>query len=510
MTVALATLPSTLDWNQSHEQSAQNYPVLLAMMRGLTRLGANHVVGPDLAESWTVETLASGEQRYTFQLVQGLTWSDGVTPFRAQDFVFGWRRAALGADGAELLDVVGAEALRAAPSDEAARAGFGVKALGEHTLEVTLRGARSYFLSRLANVYPYFPAPSAVLEGLDEAAVQRFFNEPKPGQPLVLGAFRPTRWDRVGQTLSLERNPHHVGEGGVEHLEIRQGDLGALLYETCAVDFLFVDEPVQLLKPPADLQGSALLSTYWLGFNTTTVPRELRLALAHAIDSEALVASLRGLVKGSRPARSFLPPELPGALSRDDARLAALPFHDAALARRELDALSPVRELTLLVRGSGSFLPEATLAEGLRRQLAPLGVRLRVVTTSNFSQDVKEADGTLRFDLFLKRTGADYAHPHSLLTPFQSHGNHYTDWQKLEGGDLVRRFEAKLAEGAAAEDPALRASRYFEAEQVLLSDAVAAVPLFHPSRFFRTRAYLGGLTVDPFNFLSLRALRVEK
>ena len=41
------------------------------------------------------------------------------------------------------------------------------------------------------------------------------------------------------------------------------------------------------------------------------------------------------------------------------------------------------------------------------------------------------------------------------------------------------------------------------------AEGVVAVPLFHPSRFFRTRAYLGGLTVDPFNFLTLRGLHVE-
>jgi peptide/nickel transport system substrate-binding protein len=33
-------------------------------------------------------------------------------------------------------------------------------------------------------------------------------------------------------------------------------------------------------------------------------------------------------------------------------------------------------------------------------------------------------------------------------------------------------------------------------------------PLYHPDRYFRSRPWLRGLTVDPFNFLSLAELRL--
>jgi len=512
VTIALPSLPNTLDWSQSHEQSAQNYPALLAMMRGLTTLDAENAVKPGLAASWEVSLTAEGKQVYVFHLAPGVVWSDGKSPLRAHDFVFAWRRALLGADGAELEDLDGASTWRTARTPEAAEA-LGVKALDDQTLQVTLRGPRGYFLSRMANVYPYFPAPSFELEGKSEAEVQKYFNEPANGRPLVLGAFRVTAWDRVGQRLELEANPFYSEKpatGAVAKLVLLQSELGSLMYEQCNVDFLFFDDPSQLARPPADLASAKLLSTYWLGFNTTKLPLKLRTAIAHAIDRQALVGGLSGLVPNPRIAKAFLPPEMPSALADADPRLAQLPSADAAKAKAELAEAGPLpKELTLLVRGTGSFLPETALAEGLRRQLKAVGLEVKIITTSNFSNDVKEADGTLRYDLFLKRTGADYAHPNTLLTPFQSGGNHYTDWQKLEGGAAIAKFEKLLAEGAGEQDDAKRAQLYFDAQQVLLGEQVAAVPLYFPNRYFRKRTWLEGLSVDPFNFLTFRAMRVN-
>jgi peptide/nickel transport system substrate-binding protein len=291
-------------------------------------------------------------------------------------------------------------------------------------------------------------------------------------------------------------------------LVLLQSELGSLMYEQCNVDFLFFDDPSQ--RAPADLTSARLLSTYWLGFNTTKVPLKLREAIAHAVDRQALFAGLSGLIPNPRVAKAFLPPEMPGAVPDSDPRLAQFPGTDLVKAKALLAEAGPLpAELTLLVRGTGSFLPETALAEGLRRQLEPLGLKLKIVTTSNFSNDVKEADGTLRYDLFLKRTGADYAHPHTLLTPFQAGGNHYTDWQKLDGGAAIAKFEKLLAAGAAEADDAKRTQLYLDAQQVLLTEQVAVVPLYFPNRSFRKRAWLTGLSVDPFNFLTFRAMRVD-
>ena len=69
-------------------------------------------------------------------------------------------------------------------------------------------------------------------------------------------------------------------------------------------------------------------------------------------------------------------------------------------------------------------------------------------------------------------------------------------------------FEALLEAGAAESDPAARTQDYFEAQRLLVTEAAAVLPLFHPVRSYRVRPWLSGLTVDPFNFLTLSGLEV--
>ena len=78
-----------------------------------------------------------------------------------------------------------------------------MEALDAHTLRVTLARPRSYFLARLANVYLFFPAPSADLAGKSDEAVRDYFDRPRDGRPLALGPYRVERWDRAGERVRL-------------------------------------------------------------------------------------------------------------------------------------------------------------------------------------------------------------------------------------------------------------------------------------------------------------------
>jgi peptide/nickel transport system substrate-binding protein len=519
VTVAISAPLLTLDWSRSHEAAFQNYPVLLAMMHGLTKLGPDFQPQPQLADSWDVALTGDSppKQVYTFHLKKGVVWSDGKTPLRAQDFVFAWRRAVIGADAAEMVDLDGAEAALAASKagtgvDEVLQK-LGVEAVDDATLKVTLKGPRSYFLSRVAYVYPYFPAPSADLEGKTEDEIHRYFDEPQPGKPLVLGAFQLGNWDRVAQKVELIANPSDAwkpASGAVKKLILITAELSPLMYDQCRVDFLYLDDASALSHPPSDMQTSRLLSVYWLGFNTTKVPLPLRHAITNAIDRPALMKALSGMIPAPRAARGFLPPEMPGALAENDARLDTLPAFDLEKSKADLkEAGYNGEELTLLVRSNGSFMPEMALAQGIRRQLEAAGVKVTLVSTANLTNDIKDGDGTLRHHLFLKRTGADYAHPHTLLTVFLRNGNHYTDWQKLDGGGQVDKFEALLAKGAGESDAKAMTETYAQAQQLLQSDEAVALPIYYPNRYYRRRPWIEGLSIDAFNFLTFADLRLK-
>jgi ABC-type oligopeptide transport system substrate-binding subunit len=513
VTIAISSLPNTLDWNESHESSFQNYPALLAMMQGLTTLAADGSVQPGLAASWDVR-VEGGKQLYAFHLRPDAVWSDGTTKVTATDFVTGWRRALLGHEPADLLDLDGAREVVTARSQgaptEALLAKVGVKALDDATLEVTLTSPRTYFLSRLATVYTFFPAPTAALQGKDARALKRYFDEPDGTHPLVTGEYVPLKWDRVGQKIDLQRNPHFRGPvhpRAVQRLTLLQAALAPVLYAQCRVDFLFQDDPSAVLNPStglgasgSDIARSPLMSIYWLGFNTTKVPLPLRRAIAQSLDREKLID---GLLPHARLATSFLPEPMPGATTE---RLA--PSFDVEAARKAIAEAGDPGELTLLVR-TGTFIPELGIADAIRRQLEAVGLKVRIVTTTNFTNDIKSKDGVLRHHLFLRRTGSDYAHPQTLLTPLQASGNHYTDWQKLEGGAAQARFQALLDEGAAQTDPEQMHATFAKAQRIVLDEQVVLVPLYFPDRYFLKRPWLEGLGVDAFNFLTYRGAHFQ-
>ena len=520
--LSVPSLPNTLDWSRSREQSAGNYPVIQAMMRGLTRLEPDtHAPVPDLALSWEVTPDEAGRPVYRFLLRDDLRWSDGVHPLRARDFVVGWKRALLGYEPAALLDLHGAEEVLAAREDldappevreariASALEKVGVREVSPRVLEVRLAGPRSHFLSRLATSYVFYPVPSFDLEGRSEREIQRYFDEPDGIHPHVLGRFRVTSYDRVAQVLRMEANPHWEGDaGGVERLVLVQAELAQLLYGQCKLDFLFLDDLRALPGVPAEeRQRAELLSVYWLGMNTRTLSLPLRKAIGAALEPQALA---RALIPEVRVARTFLPPELPGGIPPGTPGTGGFPRFDPEAARRWVaQAPDADRTLTLLVRGGGTFLPELSLADGVRRQLAAIGLRVEVIATSSFAADIRAPDGRIRHDLFLRRTGADYAHPQTFFTLFAPGGTHFTEWHQLENGAAIREFQTALEAIAEQETEEARTLAATRAQAMLLDTHAVAVPLFFPDRYFQRRAHVQGLSVDPFNFLTFRTLRLE-
>ncbi|HYO52086.1 peptide ABC transporter substrate-binding protein [Archangium sp.] len=522
--VVVPAMPTTLDWSYSDPNSWANYPVMLATQRGLTTLAPDHSVQPGLAERWERSRTASSQEVYTFHLRQDVRWSDGVTPLTAQDFVIGWHRALQGRERGELADLVGAETVLAlqekgaSPEElKAALARTGVEALGPHTLRVTLARPRSYFLARLANVYLFFPAPSAFLADRSEEEVRDYFDRPREGHPLALGPYRVESWDRAGERVRLVHNPHSAfqpplgpGERPAPVLTLLKSEIGPALYERGRVDFVFVDSAVALQgRRPDDLQREPLLSTYFLAFNTERPPLdrpEVRRAIARAIDREAL---MKGLLPAARPSHVFLPPELPGAASPEEA--ARLPHFSPDRARAELAGVPGLdRPLRLVFRAGDSFVPEVAIAERLAAQLAAVGVRVTLDARSDFSAEVarRTAEGPRAYDLYLRRMGADYAHPNTFFTLFERNGLHQTGWETQRGGEPMDRFEQLLDAADAEPDEARSRALYAQAQAVLLDEMAVIAPLYHPDRYFRTRASLLGVDVDPFNFLSLRELRL--
>lgn len=522
--IIVPAMPTTLDWSYSDPASWSNYPVMLATQKGLTTLGADNSVQPGLAERWDRERDAQGHEVYTFHLRQDVKWSDGTTPLTAQDFVFGWRRAMLGRERGEMAEIVGArqavelqEHGASAEQVQAALARTGVEALDSHTLRVTLERPRSYFLARLANVYLFFPAPSAELAGKSDEEIRDYFDRPRDGRPLSLGPFRVERWDRAGERVRLVHNPASAfqpplepGERPAPVVTLMKSEIGSALYERGRVDFVFIDSALALRgKRPEDLHYEPLLSTYFIALNTERPPLnrpEVRRAIAHALDRDALLA---GLLPSVRPSNVLLPPDLPGAATPEEA--ARLPHFDRERAREELRGIPGLdRPLRLVFRAGDSFVPEVAIAERIAAQLATVGITVTLDARSDFSSEVarRTPEGPRAYDMYMRRLGADYAHPNTFFTLFEREGNHQTGWETQSGGEPMSRFERLLEEADAEADASRARTLYAQAEALLLDEQAVIVPLYHPDRYYRSRSKLRGLDVDPFNFLALKSLRL--
>lgn len=522
--IIVPAMPTTLDWNHSDPTSWVNYPVMLATQRGLTTLGPDHSVQPGLAERWERSRDDKGREIYTFHLRQDVRWSDGVTPLTARDFVVGWHRSLMGRERGEMADLDGAREVlelqeRGAPAEQvhAALERVGVEAVDAHTLRVTLERPRSYFLARMANVYLFFPAPSAELEGKSEEAIRDYFDRPRDGRPLALGPYRVERWDRAGERVRLVHNPASAfhpplgpGERPAPVVTLMKSEIGSALYERGRVDFVFIDSAAALQgHRPDDLQREPLLSTYFLAFNTERPPLnrpEVRRALARALDREALLA---GLLPAARPSNVLLPPELPQSAPAES--VARLPHFDREKAREELKGVPGMeRPLRLVYKAGDSFVPEVAIAERVAAQLAQVGVTVVLDPRSDFSSEIarRAPDGSRAYDLYLRRLGGDYAHPNTFFTLFEREGNHQTGWETQQGGEPMARFEKLLEEADAEADDAQARLLYARAQEVLVGEMAVIAPLYHPDRYYRARDVLRGLDVDPFNFLALRALRL--
>ena len=126
--------------------------VLRDLFTGLTAQDAKANVIPGAAESWTV---SPDGKVYTFKLRADGKWSDG-SPVTADDFVFSWRRLLDQKTAAEyaymLYPVVNGQAVN---KGEKKPEELGIKALDDHTLEVTLNAATPYFLEMLTHQSTY-------------------------------------------------------------------------------------------------------------------------------------------------------------------------------------------------------------------------------------------------------------------------------------------------------------------------------------------------------------------
>jgi ABC-type oligopeptide transport system substrate-binding subunit/class 3 adenylate cyclase len=277
--VATSFLPNDVD-----PKSAIAWPNIQTCMQLFDRLveaWPERTIVPSLAERWEI---SDDGLRYVFHLRDGLTWSDG-TPLTAHDVEFGIKRVLDPESPGSSVAVYfalekGEETYLGENTDWDA---VGVRALDDRTVEFRLNAPAPYFMS-VMNRPDGGPQPRHAIAGVAEARV-------------VSGAFEVA--ERTADRLVLRRRSERPGN--VAEVELYRTAIADALpeYERGETDLILVRYTPKLadLMPGAVREDAILGSPAWSAYirfdHTHPVAGnvELRRALAHAIDREALAAA---------------------------------------------------------------------------------------------------------------------------------------------------------------------------------------------------------------------------
>ncbi|WP_371168463.1 peptide ABC transporter substrate-binding protein [Aliiroseovarius sp. 2305UL8-7] len=249
---------------------------------------------------------------YTFKLRPEAKWSDG-NPVTANDFVYSWQRLADPATASEYqwyVEVMNLKNAGPVMAGDAPLSDLGVKALDDHTLEVTLESSLPYFAKTTTHAST-FPAPKWAIEEFGADWI-------KPENIVVNGAYKLTEhvpnersvrerndmyWDNentiIDKTVALVINDENVALTRYQAGELDRTEIPAGQY------------PALKEKHPEEAVVFPRLCSYYYTINVSdNAPdflkdERVRQALSYAVDREIITDKV--LQAGQIPAYTFTP-----------------------------------------------------------------------------------------------------------------------------------------------------------------------------------------------------------
>lgn len=476
-----------------------------ALYEGLTRKNPWTLEPePGAAASWT---FSEDRRVITFKLQPEGRWSNG-DPVTAHDFVWSWRRAldpAMGNLYAYMLyPVRNAEAYATGKLQDPGQ--LGVRALDDHTLEVTLAEPTPYFL-QLLDHYSTFAVPRQVIEQFGEAT-DRFTRWTRPGNIITNGPFRLTEW-KLNRRIVVEKNPHYwdaeaVQLNGVvfyptENLvsEERMFRVNQLHYTN---DVPLDKIPAYRAMPDSPFVEAPYLGTYFYLLNTERPPLDdvrVRKALSLAVDRAKLARSvMHDLVT---PAWSITPP---GTLGYQPPKLFG---YEPERARALLaEAGYPGGEgwpgLELTYNTSESHRKVAVALQQMWKDVLGIEVTLSNQEWKVYLDSVSE----MNFDMARRGWIGDYVDPNNFLDLYLSDGgNNNTGFSDPVYDEMIleRAPQAKTRE---------ERFRIFHAAETRLMEEMPIIPVYTYASKHLKHPSVKGLPPNLMDFVNFKTIRLEQ
>lgn len=424
---------------------------------------------PGAAESWTTN---EDFTEWTFKLQPNGKWSDD-TPVTTADFLFAYERILtpdMAAKYASMLYyLVGAEDFNKGKTTDFST--VGVKALDSHTLQFSLR-ASIPFLPDLTKHYTWFPVPKHIVLKHGEIATP---NNPWSNDENLVGngAFKLKTW-KFNDQISVEKNPYYwdtenVKLEGIRFLPIVNKYTEARMFfnDQLHLTYGLASEMIEYSKEkyPENLRQETYLGSYFLRTNVTRDQlknKNLRKALAHALDSQAIIDYV--LKGGQKAAYGLVPPmgeyQPPRAKSYDPEK--AKQF----LSEAGITDPSKVKLVLLTTDREEAKIMAEALQDMWKKHLG-IHVDIQQREWKTYLDRMSKLD----YDLAVGGWIGDYPDPTTFLDMWKKgDGNNRTGW-------FSDKYEATLSAAEKIQNPTERIRKLEEAEKIFLDD-MPVIPIF--------------------------------
>src|SRR5450759_3134986 len=462
---------------------------------GLVSLDTNLNLVPELAASWDISPDGTV---YTFHIRTNAKFHDGRAVV-AQDVIYSWERAAKPAtQSATVLtylgDIVGVAQMQAGTADHIS----GLKAIDDHTLQVTIDAAKPYFL---------YKSTMPVAFVLDQKNVESGANWYRT--PNGTGPYKLTRWD-TGQLMVYTANQDfYLGAPSIPQIivELFSG-IGINLFESGEIDMTGISssdvarvlDPTDPLHP--DVYSGVSLCTEYVVFDVTKPPFDdvkVRQAFSMAFDRQKYIDVVNNGV--GIPAVGLYPPALPGY----NLNLQGLPYDPAQarqlLAQSKYGGPQGLPPITFTDAGFGNSAGPSVAAMAQMWQ-QNLGV---TITVENLEPDryLDLLNSGQHGQLFSSGWCGDYPDPENFADVL-----FHTGAQQNTGKFSDPALDTVLDQARGEQDVTKRIQLYQQAEQMIVQDAPALF-IMHDVSYELVKPNVKGFVLTPIGIPLERYLYLQ-
>ncbi len=461
---------------------------------GLVSFNPDLELIPELAESWDI---SENGTVYTFKLRSNARFQDG-SAVTAQDFIYSWERAAdpAIASGTVLTylgDIVGVREKRQGLADSIS----GLKAIDEHTLQVTVDAPKPYFLLKLTYPTAYVVNRKNIESGSDWYR-----------SPIGTGPYRLRDWKSFEYTL-LERNDnYYLQKPAIPYIFIQQSTGGLLSYESGDTDIkgvslASIDRVLDPKEPlNAELRTGVSLCTDYLVFDVTQPPFDdvkVRQAFSMAFDREKYINVV--LHGAALPAKGLYPPALPGynpnlkGLSYDIEEARKL------LSESKYGGADKLPTITFSQSGTGYYvnLDTAALVQ-MWQDALDITINIESLDSNNYYDQISKGN---HGQIFSGGWCADYPDPENFADVL-----FHSDAESNHGNYSNPELDALLEQARTEQDVDKRIQFYQQAEQIIVNDAPVLFTS-HGLSYVVVKPYVKGYVLTPMNMPIERYLSID-